>query len=48
MSANYLFHAVTVCSFFFIFFLVMQLQFRIFQNYLVMQLQFFFAGINSA
>ena len=35
-------------SFFLNFFLLMQLQFQIFPNYLFMQLQFFFAGINSA
>ena len=36
VSSNYLFCAVTVCSFFF----DMQLQFQNFQNYLLMQLQF--------
>ena len=34
--------------FFELFFLLMQLQFQIFPNYLFMQLQFFFSGINSA
>ena len=43
---------ILLCSysfhFFLNFFLLMQLQFQIFPNYLFMQLQFFFAGINSA
>ena len=46
MSANYLFHAVTVCIF--LNFLVMQLQFQNFSELFSYAAAFFFAGINSA
>ena len=41
ISANYLLHAVTVFNFYFLNYLLMQLQFQNFPNYLVMQLHFY-------
>ena len=47
ISANYLIHAVTVFNFFRIVSLC-SYSFEFVPNYLVMQVQFFFADINSA